>query len=144
MEPNYYLNAKERSEHVIMLAMQQILKDLSESKNLPDSEKKLLKESYQRIFKFNESIFARLGDAYRRRLMKTAECNKVRLVGNYEPCNQAISHSAVEDLMPMLDKLTEYFCVDCDKEKFNDCPVYSICVACGADGKCDKGCPFRW
>lgn len=138
-----YFNAIEREQHIFMIALQAVLKLLSQSEALTGTEKADLIKANEFIESFNNSVFNRFGDAYKRRVNNTVQVNKIRLVGKYSEKQEMISVAAEEDLNPMLDKIIEYFCMDCEKDNYKDCPVYNMGIACDCEIKSEKGCPFR-
>ena len=139
-----YINADDRTRHIVMLSAQETMRALSVSDSLTEEEQKLLKDSVKKIEKFNRLISTRMGDAYWRKIEKTMRCNKLKLVGNYEPSRDCVSHIAVEDLEKALNDLRMLRCLDCEKCDFTNCGTYASFIACDVQGEMSEGeCPFK-
>lgn len=139
-----YINAQDRTRHIIILAMQETINDLAKSDALSEEEQKALKNAYKNILKFNKLIFQRYGEAYRRKIETTMQSNELKLVGKYANVNECVSHSAVEDLEKALKDLQMFNCMDCEKCDFTNCGTYACLIACDIDGvESEEGCPFR-
>ena len=139
-----YINAQDRTRHIIVMAMQETINDLAKSDALTDEERKALSVAYKNIIKFNKLIFERYGEAYKRKIENTMRANELKLVGKYAHVNECVSYSAVEDLNKALKDLQMFNCLDCDKCDFTNCGTYACLIACDIDGtECEDGCPFR-
>ena len=139
-----YLNAEERTRHIILLAMQESAEDFMKSQALTPKEKQMLAKINEWCVKFNASIFDRFGEVYARKIKQTMQANTLRLVGKYNENIHAISNIATEDLRLLLDEVHAFKCLDCDKTNFKDCAVYNICVACDVEPNGNSaGCPFK-
>ena len=140
-----YFNSMERTRHIIILAMQETICDLSKSDTLTEDEAKLLTKAYNLLIKFNKAMFERFGDAYRRKIEKTMESNILRLEGKYANVNECVSHSAVEDLEKAIKELQMFNCLDCEKCDYLNCGTYACMIACDIEGEKTEGnvCPFR-
>lgn len=138
-----YLNADERIHHIVIMAMQGKVAEFIASEALLPDEKAELKKVLSSLTKFNMKLFKRFGLPYRRKIEKTLDANKLRLVGKYEKYIDCISHSATEDLMPKISELRMLNCMDCERTDHVDCAMYAMCVACDFDGEAEDGCPFR-
>jgi hypothetical protein len=139
-----YINAQDRTRHIIILAMQETINDLANCDALSEEEKKALKTAYKNIIKFNKLMFERFGEAYQRKIETTMQSNTLRLVGKYEKVNECVSHSAVEDLEKAIKELQMFNCLDCTKCDYVNCGTYACLIACDVDGEeFENGCPFR-
>lgn len=139
-----YFNSEERAKHIIILAMEQVVKDMESSTALTEEEKKCLKAIKSNLLKFNNSTFDRFGDSYRRKIQNTLQINTIVLVGSNSAYTEAISECATEDLEPCVKELM-FNCMGCEKCNYKDCAIYNIAVACDIEGTNeDKGCPYKW
>lgn len=140
-----YINAQDRTRHILILSIQETLNEFCQSNSLSEEEKKMLSKAYALIIKFNKSLFERFGDAYRRKIEKTMEANILRLEGKYANVNECISHSAVEDLEKAIKELRMFNCLDCTKCDYLNCGTYACMIACDIEGEKTEGniCPFR-
>ena len=139
-----YLNAEERTRHIVLMAMQETIRDFTESDALTEDEIKSLIKALKALENFNLNIFERLGEAYRRKIEKTMEANTLRLVGKYSVAESCISHSASEDIANGLKEMRLLNCIDCEKCDFKNCGTYCMFIACDVEGtKIDEGCPFK-
>lgn len=139
-----YLNAADRTRHIIITAMQSVTEDLSKSESLSEDEQNYLNIVYENLLKFNQSLYSRLGEPYKRKILQTMQSNTLRLVGKYSAKSEAISYAASEDLTPTINEVIDLKCCDCQKNNFIDCPVYALGVACDLDSRSKDGCPYRW
>lgn len=139
-----YLNAKDRSRHIILTAMQTVVEELNESDSLTEEEHNDLNNAYQSLLAFNGSIFDRLGEPYRRKILQTMQSNTLRFVGKYSAQQEAINYSATEDLSPMINEIIDLKCCDCDRCDFVKCAVYALGTACDINARAETGCPFKW
>ena len=139
-----YFNCEERTRHIILLAMQEVAKEMQSSEAITPKERQMLAKIEEWTTKFNSSVFERYGEAYARKIEKTMQANTLRLVGKYNEQAKAISHVATEDLELLVDELHAFKCLDCDKANYKDCATYNICVSCDVEGNGNsEGCPFR-
>jgi hypothetical protein len=140
-----YFNEKERISHIMLLCMEQIANDFSESNALTSEEKECLEQIREWLGEFSSSVFARFGEAYRRKVRGTLECNTVRLVSRYGGVkNDCVSYCAKEDIEPCFSFVRDFHCINCDKTDHTKCPIYNMGVAMELEGSCENGCPFKW
>ena len=139
-----YFNQKERSIHIILLGMEQVAKELQESNALTGEERGIIDEVSDSLARFNESVFERFGDSYKRKIKGTLECNEIALVSKYTKRNECIAYCPNEDLMESVGSLTKLHCADCERCDYTKCAVYGIAVACGVEGDGTDGCPYKW
>lgn len=138
-----YFNAEERTKHIILMSCAHIAKTLSNSPALTEAEKRSLKCVANNMDKFNDSIFSRFGEAYRRKLEGVMKCNKLSLVGKYEKAIEAVDQCVVDDMMLMIDKFRSWECLTCEREDYNKCFIYNACLTCNVDVSNEGGCPFK-
>lgn len=139
-----YLNAEERTRHIIILAMQENAEDFMNSDSLTAEERKCLRKVNEWCLRFNGLLFERFGEAYARKVKQTMSCNNLRLVGKYAEVANCINHIASEDHQYLIEELKAFKCLDCDREDYKNCGVYCGCVACDIDGNGKtEGCPFK-
>ena len=142
-----YFNENERKNHLIITCCQTAIDEMLKTNAPTDEERKALKTAMKKLEEFSISVYARLGDAYRRKILRTNQCNVVRLVGRYAPMENAVSHCAVEDIAPCFERLRMLTCFGCTKFKdhnaVKDCAVYNLGVAVDATGKDDDVCPYN-
>lgn len=139
-----YLNAEERTKHIILLAMQETAEDFMDSDALTKEEQKSLKKINEWCLKFNGLIFERLGESYARKVEQTMRCNVLRMVGKYSEVANAINHVASEDHDYLVQELKAFKCLDCQREDYKNCGMYCTCIACDVDGNGkEEGCPFK-
>ena len=141
-----YLNQRERTRHVIIMAMQKVVQEFAESDAITAEERHQLKKTAEWVEKFNNSVLERLGEPYRRKVDNMLAINTLDFHSKYGVERDCISKCATEDLEPALKDLRTWRCIDCEKTcDFQDCAVYAIHVACDMNGNGkDDGCPFKW
>lgn len=141
-----YFTTKDRARHFFVVGITQIIKDLANSDALSPFEAKNLKTAATCLDKANDSIFERLGTAYRKKVLAMNRDNKIDLVSRYGSGGVTISNVASEDIEPTLEDFRLWKCTSCDSpDKFKDCAVYNMCVACDCrvnDYKSET-CPFK-
>lgn len=141
-----FFNAEEKAKHIVIMGTQNAAEKLSGSKAITPGEKMALRKIVEWIDKFNDSVFERYGDPYKRKILNTMKINKIDLVSKYGKERECISECASEDLEPAIKDLQMWKCCDCERTcNFQDCAVYAISVACDMEGnEKDGGCPFKW
>lgn len=139
-----YLCAKDRTAHIIITAMQYILEDFNKSDSLSDEEHQLLDVAHKNIKAVNDSLFERLGEPYRRKIVQTMASNDLRFVGKFSVQKEAISYADIEDLAPMINEIIDLKCCDCSRCDFKSCAVYGIAIACDVGARSETSCPFKW
>lgn len=137
-----YFNAKEKTSHIIIMAMQHIVEEMASCGAVTEQEKKWLTKCAELIEKFNDSAFERFGDSYRRKIKNTLDINTLKLVSKFGKQAEAISECATEDLVPCIKELM-ISCVGCEKCDYKNCAIYNIGVACDINGHTQSGCPYR-
>lgn len=140
-----YFNEEERNTHILAIGMEGVVKCfLNNTTALTEQERKDLEKALTYFKKFNDSIFERFGDAYRRKIQGTMETKTVRIQSKYGTKNDNETHCAKEDLLPLIDDLRAFSCIDCNRTSHLDCPMYNIAVACELEGHNAEGCPYKW
>lgn len=142
-----YFNATDRENHLKITCCQTAIEDMLQSSAPTETERKALNTAMKKLEEFSISVYGRLGEAYKRKLIRTTKCNAVKIVGRYAPFATAISHCASEDIAPCFEKLRLLNCFGCKKFKdhvaVKDCAVYNLGVAVDAAGKDDGVCPYN-
>lgn len=140
-----YFNQNEREKHILFMCMEYAINELQESNALTEYEQECLDNVVMEIDNFNNSVFERFGDAYKRKIKGTLDCNNVELVSKFTGSKKsAVSYCSNQDLLPLINDLTMFHCIDCDRCEYKTCPVYNISIACGVDGINENGCPYKW
>lgn len=145
-----YFNQHELSHHLIIMTAMVSVKDLMEGSATTLEEKKSLKKVLKLISDFSESVYARLGEGYKRSLKNKATLNTLKLVSrnNFTPRNDS---SKMEDvierdyLCELLDLSAEIECAGCERIDCKNCGIYKIKSYLHYEGKSDDTdlCPFR-
>jgi hypothetical protein len=138
-----YFNMEERENHIKVTSCQVYVKKLAESPAITEEERKDLLKAFKLLDKVTDSIFERFGEAYIRKLKGIMACNTLKIVGKYAPMQNAISHVAQVDMLPMIRKLQMWTCLDCERTGHKDCPMYNMGIACELEDVAEEGCPFR-
>lgn len=138
-----YFNAADRTRHIILLAMQTVCKEMSESPTLTGEERRHITKAFNEVSAFNGSLFECMGNPYRNKIERTMESNDLRLVGKYSSFTKAISDVAAQDLDPAINDLRAIHCFDCERCDYTKCGVYAISVACDIKGEDTDGCPYK-
>lgn len=141
-----YFNKCEREKHIILMCMEYAIKEMQENNtSLTEYERECLDDITSAIQDFNESVFERFGDAYKRKIQGMLNCNNVQLVSKFTGAQKsAISYISNEDLTPLINDLTMFHCTECERTDHKTCPVYNIAVACDVFGENEEGCPYKW
>ena len=142
MRMRNYLNAEERTRHIIIMSAQETIADMIDSNGITSEERRNLTRAKKAIEEFNASVCERLGQPYLRRIINTMNDNALRLVakGMTKPM---IYTAASEDLVPMIAEVRSLQCMFCERDDYKTCPMYAMCVALDIEGEdtTDK-CPF--
>lgn len=138
-----YFNERERTNHIILMCTEYNVKEFAESNALTDTEKRILNKISKLATEFNNSVFERFGEPYKRKIVGTLNNNSLRLVGKYTPVADCISYCASEDIEPKVKDLIGLYCMGCEKCNYKDCSIYAMAVACGIVGSDTDGCPYK-
>lgn len=138
-----YFNKAERDTHIVLLIMTEALSAFKGCTSLTEEEQNCLAKAEEQIRKFTDSVYERFGDAYKRKIKGTLECNTVKVCSKYNS-ERKLSYCDINDLACQVDDMIAAYCVDCDKCDFKTCPTYCMAVTCGVEGKNESGCPYKW
>lgn len=138
-----YFNAKDRSYHILLLAMEKTAHFFKESDSLSDKERYSLKKCEEWLEKFNNLVFERLGEPYRKKVKNTTDSNELSFCAKNSLSRDVISYCASEDVSLLAQELQQLKCWECSRTDFKDCGVYACLVATDKDGNNkESGCPF--
>ena len=138
-----YFNQKERDTHIIILFMAEIVGQFKDCTSLSEEEQDLLGEAEECLRQFTESIYARFGDAYKRKIKGTLEINTVRVGSKYGQ-DKVYSYYDVQDLEKQVQEMIAFHCCSCERCDFKACPTYDMAICCGITGTNNDGCPYKW
>lgn len=126
------------------------VKNLADSSAPTDEEKKMLKKAMKLISDFSESVYARLGESYKRSIRNKASLNTLRLVSrnNVTPHNDSSKMEDVVDkdiLKEIIEQSADIDCAGCERTDCKNCTFYKIKTYLNYDGKHEDNdlCPFR-
>jgi hypothetical protein len=140
-----YFNQKERTNHIILLAMGQVVENLIESTALTKEEMQALKLTKKHIDNFHKLVFERFGLPYKKKIENTMQVNKLGLYSKYGQEKNCISYCASEDVYKMGKFLRNLQCFDCEKCNHLDCGVYAMLCAVESDtNEEESGCPYKF
>jgi hypothetical protein len=145
-----YFNNYEASNHLILMTAMLTVENFIEGNCITNEEKKLLKKAIKSVSDFSESVYARLGDGYKRSLKNKALLNTLKLVSrNVHHINNTDMEDFIdsETLLDMIELSAGLDCEGCNKTE-------SECLRCGwykvksylhhkGENKNDGLCPFR-
>ena len=123
--------------------MAEIVSNFKDCSSLTEDEQKHLRLVEKHLRAFTESIYERFGEAYKRKIKGTLEINTVRIGSKYGQ-DQVLSYYDASDLEKQVQDMIAFHCIECEKSDFKACPTYDMAIACGIEGKCNEGCPYRW
>lgn len=143
-----YFNSAEASHHLIIMTAMVSVDNFIKGNSVCEEEKKLLKKAIKSINEFSESIYARLGDGYKRSLKNKATLNTLKLVSrNVHHVNNADMEDFIdgETLHEIIDQTADLDCSGCLRNDCKNCGIYKIKSYLHYDGKSDDTdlCPFR-
>lgn len=137
-----YFNRAELEAHIVLLGMGVTLKNMVESTAITQEEKRFLKTALTNLTKFSDSVFNRFGLAYRKKMQRTCESNRIEMVGKYEQVNKAVEDVTADDLLENLKQVRSLQCFTCTKKDHLKCGLYNLFVSGGLEGHNDNGCPY--
>ena len=143
-----YFNTTEQSHHLIIMTAMVSVQELIASSAPTDDEKKLLKKAMKLISDFSESVYARIGESYKKSLKNKASLNTLRLVARGTTLTKS---SQMEDfidreyLVKLLNLTSDIDCEGCERTDCKNCNIYKIKSYLNYDGKHEENdlCPFR-
>ena len=140
-----YFNEKERNTHILAIGMEGVVRSiLNEFTALTEEERENLKIALEHFEAFNDSIFDRLGDVYRRKITNTMETKTVCLASKYTAKNDNSTYCARDDIARCVSELQMLNCCGCERCDWQDCSVYKASVMCEVEGSSADGCPYKW
>ena len=146
-----YFNQYEASNHLILMTAMLSVQNFIDGDCITDEERKMLKKVMNGVSDFSESVFARLGDGYKRSLKNKASLNTLRVVSrNVHHINfnaDMANFIDNETLTDMIDLSASIECETCRKTE-------NECLKCGwykvksylhhkGENRDDGLCPFR-
>lgn len=143
-----YFNQYEASNHLIIMTAMLSVKNLIDGDSITAEEKRILKSVIDKVGKFSDSVFARLGDGYIRSLKHKAELNTLKLVSrNVHHKNNVDMEDFIdsETLHEIINTGADIDCHNCNRTDCKNCGIYRIKSYLHYDGKSDNTdlCPFR-
>lgn len=140
-----YFNEKERNTHILALGMEGVVKAMLEDFTaITDSERKDLEKALKHFAKFNDSIFDRFGEVYKRKIQNTMETKTVCIASKYTAKNDSSTYCDKDDIAKVMSELQTFNCCDCERCEWKECSVYKASVMCEVEGTNDSGCPYKW
>lgn len=140
-----FFNAEDRTTHIIVTAMQNYLRKLTESQTLTNDERTRYKTALTHIEKANGSVFDRLGSAYVDRVLSETKNNDLRLVPKCIKSERTMmSYVTQEQILSVLNKARYLWCDECEDTCWKECPIYQVGVKTDLETRNnDDGCPFN-
>ena len=126
-----YFNEKERNTHILAIGMEGVVKTmLDEFTALTEEEREDLKLALKHFKAFNDSIFERFGEVYRRKIQNTMETKTVCIASRYTAKNDSTTYCDRDDIARCIGEIQAFNCCDCDRCDWKDCSVYKESVMC--------------
>ena len=138
-----YFNSRERTNHIIIMAMSEIIKEFAKSNALTEEEVDDLKYAEEILRDVTASIFARFGEGYKRKIEGTLDINTIKLVSKFGKTDDCIDYMSTEDIAKSLEDVMFFNCLDCSREEWMKCPVYNMAINCGVSCRETGGCPYK-
>ena len=143
-----YFNQYEASNHLIMMTAMLSVKNFIDGDCITEEERKMLKKTMKLVSDFSESVFARLGDGYKRSIINKGKLNTLKLVSrNIHHINNSDMEDFIdnETLTEIIDQTADLDCCGCKKTNCKQCGIYKIKTYLHYDGISDNTdlCPFR-
>ena len=138
-------NEKEKTAHIILLAMENSIKTLLNGKALTLKERIALTKVSNSINEFHNLVFQRFGLPYKKKIEGTMKANAFGFYAKDGEEKKCISYCASEDVYELGKRLRGWECCDCDKTNHLDCGVYAM--LCAVDSKIndkEDGCPYKF
>ena len=140
-----YFNEKERNTHILAIGMEGVVKTmLNEFSALTEEEREDLKIALESFKAFNDSIFDRMGDVYRRKITNTMETKTVCIASRYTAKNDSSTYCDRDDIARCVGEIQAFNCCDCTRCDWKECSVYKASVMCEVEGSSTDGCPYKW
>lgn len=147
-EMKNYFNQHDASNHLILMVSQAVTNNLIDANCVTEEERKILKKISKLVNDFNDSVFERLGDGYRRSLRNKADLNTIRVVSrNVHHQNNIDMEDFIdsETLRDLVSQGTDLDCSGCEKTDCKRCAIYKIKSYLQYEGISDETdlCPYR-
>jgi hypothetical protein len=140
-----YFNERERNTHILAIGMEGVVKVmLKEFTALTEEEREDLKLALEHFEAFNDSIFDRFDDVYRRKITNTMETKTVCIASRYTAKNDNSTYCDRDDIARCVGEIQAFNCCDCDRCDWKECSVYKASVMCEVEGNTQEGCPYKW
>lgn len=140
-----YFNEKERNTHILAIGMEGVVKTmLNEFNALTDYEYEELEEALEHFKNFNDSIFERFGEVYKRKITNTMETKTVCIASRYTAKNDSSTYCDRDDIARCVGEIQTFNCCNCSRCDWKECSVYKASVMCEVEGHNENGCPYNW
>ena len=140
-----YFNEKERNTHILAIGMEGVVKTmLNEFTALTDEEREDLELALKHFKAFNDSIFERFGEVYKRKIVNTMETKTVCIASKYTSKNDNTTYCDRDDIARCVSEMQAFNCCGCTRCDWKDCSVYKASVMCEVEGANEDGCPYKW
>lgn len=140
-----YFNERERNTHILAIGMEGVVKTmLKEFTALTDYEYEELEEALEHFKNFNDSIFERFGEVYKRKITNTMETKTVCIASKFTAKNDSSTYCDRDDIARCVSEIQTFNCCDCSRCDWKECSVYKASVMCEVEGHNENGCPYKW
>lgn len=140
-----YFNEKERNTHILAIGMEGVVKVmLEEFTALTEEERNDLELALEHFKAFNDSIFERFGEVYKRKITNTMETKTVCVASKYTAKNDNTTYCDRDDIARCVGEIQTFNCMGCERCDWQDCSVYKASVMCECEGVNEDGCPYKW
>ena len=140
-----YFNERERNTHILAIGMEGVVKAmLKEFNALTEEEREDLELALEHFKNFNDSIFERFGEVYKRKITNTMETKTVCIASKYTAKNDNTTYCDRDDIARCVGEIQAFNCCDCSRCDWKECSVYKASVMCEVEGVNEDGCPYKW
>ena len=140
-----YFNERERNTHILAIGMEGVVKTmLKEFNSLTKEEREELELALEHFKNFNDSIFERFGEVYKRKITNTMETKTVCIASKFTAKNDSSTYCDRDDIARCVGEIQTFNCCDCKRCDWQDCSVYKASVMCEVKGVNEDGCPYNW
>ncbi|MBO5441762.1 MAG: hypothetical protein J6A09_04280 [Alphaproteobacteria bacterium] len=120
-----YFNERERNTHILAIGMEGVVKTmLKEFNALTEYEYEELEEALEHFKNFNDSIFERFGEVYKRKITNTMETKTVCIASKFTAKNDSSTYCDRDDIARCVGEIQTFNCCNCDRCDWQDCSVY--------------------
>ena len=138
-------NEKEKTAHIILLAMGNSINTLLNGKALTLKERITLTKVSNSINEFHNLVFQRFGLPYKKKIEGTMQANNFGFYAKDGEEKNCISYCASEDVFAMGKLLRDWQCCDCEKCNHLDCGIYAMLCAVDSEvNEKEDGCPYKF